>query len=57
MNIIDRYEAGECNLEELTERLPGLADESLEADVGYDKLCFYMELIFGYHDILFYDNH
>ncbi|MHC5249801.1 hypothetical protein [Enterococcus sp. LJL90] len=54
MNIIERYEAGLCSLEELTDRIHGLVDESMEDVLGYDKLAFYVELANGCHDEPFY---
>ncbi|WP_461211775.1 hypothetical protein [Enterococcus sp. JNUCC 77] len=54
MNLIKKYELKYIDLEELKKRIDGVVNESLEDELGYDALEFYVRLAYGKIDGDFY---
>lgn len=54
MNLIKQYELHYIEQEELSERIHGIVNESLEADLGFDCLQFYVALANNYHGIPYF---
>lgn len=53
MNIIQQYELRYITFEQLSEEIWGYGQRLIN-EIGYERFCFYVESVAGYHDFLFF---
>lgn len=53
MNIIQQYELKYITFEQLSDDIWGYGQRLIN-EVGFERFCFYVEAVSGYHDFHFY---